>query len=96
MTSIFGIHRILLWGRGVGPEVTLTNEHIGGHNTVDLKTVYFKNPGKENTAEVFAIARRRATELGIKTIVVASTTGWTATQAAKRPQWLQNNSGHAL
>ena len=50
---------------------------------MDLKTVYFKNPGKENTAEVFAIARRRATELGIKTIVVASTTGWTATQAAK-------------
>lgn len=48
---------------------------------MDLKTVYFKNPGRENTGEVLNIAKRRAAELGIKTIVVASTTGWTAVKA---------------
>ena len=45
--------------------------------------VYFKNPGKENTEEVLAIARQRALALGIKTIVVASTTGWTAVKAVE-------------
>jgi uncharacterized protein len=49
---------------------------------MDNKTIYFKNPGRENTDEVFAISRRRAAELGIKTAVVASTTGWTARKAA--------------
>jgi hypothetical protein len=39
------------------------------HNAMDLKTIYFKNPGRENTEEVLNIAKRRATELGIKTIV---------------------------
>ena len=48
---------------------------------MELKTVYFKNPGKENTEETLGIAKRRAVELGIKTVVVASTTGWTAVKA---------------
>jgi hypothetical protein len=52
-------------------------------NTMDLKTVYFRNPGKENTEEVLDIAKRRAVELGIKTIVVASTTGGTAVKAVE-------------
>ena len=50
---------------------------------MDLKTVYFRNPGKENTEEVLDIAKRRAVELGIKTIVVASTTGGTAVKAVE-------------
>jgi hypothetical protein len=45
------------------------------------KTVYFDKPGKENTDAVFQIARERAGELGIKTIIVASTTGETAAKA---------------
>ena len=48
---------------------------------MELKTVYFENPGSENTEEVLNIARRRAEELGIKTIVVASTSGNTAVRA---------------
>lgn len=47
------------------------------------KIVYFDNPGRENTEEVFRIVKRRATELGIKTIVVASTTGSTAVKAVE-------------
>jgi uncharacterized protein len=43
---------------------------------------YFDKPGKENTGQTFALARQRAGELGVKTIVVASTTGSTAVMAA--------------
>jgi len=48
---------------------------------MELKTTYFENPGKENAEEVLRIARQRAEELGIKTIVVASTVGDTAVKA---------------
>jgi len=48
---------------------------------MESKTVYFENPGRENTEEVLRIAKRRAEELGIKTIVVASTRGDTAVKA---------------
>lgn len=48
---------------------------------MELKTVYFENPGKENTEEVFRIAKQRAKELRINTILVASTTGVTAVRA---------------
>ena len=48
---------------------------------MELKTTCFENPGRENTREVFRIARQRAEELGIKTVVVASTTGNTAVTA---------------
>jgi len=48
---------------------------------MELKTVYFENPGRENTDEVLRIARQRAAELGIKTILVASTSGNTAIKA---------------
>jgi hypothetical protein len=47
------------------------------------KIVYFDKPGKDNTAEVLKIAKKRAKELGIKTIVVATTTGYTAVEASK-------------
>jgi len=48
---------------------------------MELKTVYFKNPGSENTDEVLRITRQRTDELGIKNILVASTTGDTAVRA---------------
>jgi len=48
---------------------------------MEAKTVYFENPGSENTEEVLRIARQRAEELGIKTILVASTKGDTAVRA---------------
>ncbi len=48
---------------------------------MELKTVYFENPGKENTEETLRIAKQRAEELGIKTILVASTEGDAAVRA---------------
>jgi len=50
---------------------------------MELKTTYFENPGRENTEEVLRIARQRAEELGIRTIVVASTVGDTAVKATE-------------
>jgi len=50
---------------------------------MEVSTVYFENPGKENTEAVLDIARRRAEERSIKTILVASTTGETAVKAAE-------------
>ncbi len=50
---------------------------------MEVKTVYFENPGSGNTEEVLGIAKRRAEELGIKTIVVASTVGETAVRAVE-------------
>ncbi len=48
---------------------------------MESKTVYFEKQGSENTDEVLSIASRRAEELGIKTILVASTRGDTAVKA---------------
>lgn len=47
------------------------------------KIVYFSEPGSQNTDEVLRIARLRVEELGIKTILVASTTGDTAVKAVE-------------
>jgi len=38
---------------------------------------YFERPGRHNTEATLDIARRRADELGIRTVVVASDTGQT-------------------
>jgi hypothetical protein len=49
---------------------------------MELKANYFKKPGGvENTEKTLALVRVRAKELGIKTIVVASTVGGTAVKA---------------
>jgi len=48
---------------------------------MELKTVYFENLGSENTDETLRIARQRAEELGIKNVVVASTSSDTAVRA---------------
>jgi len=45
------------------------------------KTFYFEKEGRENTEEVLHIVKQRAEELGIKTIVVASTGGATGVKA---------------
>jgi hypothetical protein len=48
-----------------------------------IETVCFEKPGPVNTARTLQIAGRRATELGLDTILVASTRGWTGAQAAE-------------
>lgn len=48
---------------------------------MEAKTVYFDKPGQENTDETLSLAKKRAGELGIKTILVASTVGKTAVKA---------------
>jgi len=48
---------------------------------MESKIVYFDKPGSQNTEEVLRIARQRAKELGIKTMLVASTRGETAVKA---------------
>jgi hypothetical protein len=45
--------------------------------------VYFEKSGKKNTTETLALARRRAMELGIKKVVMASTHGYTALEGAQ-------------
>ncbi|MFC1907804.1 pyruvate kinase alpha/beta domain-containing protein [Chloroflexota bacterium] len=56
---------------------------------MELRTVYFEKPGRENTDKVFQIAKQRAQELGIKDILVASTTGDTAVKAMDALQGLR-------
>lgn len=48
---------------------------------MDSKIVYFNKPGTKNTDEVLRIAGQRADELGIKTVLIASTRGETAVKA---------------
>jgi hypothetical protein len=49
---------------------------------MEANTVYFEKPGgEENTVKTLVLAKQRADELGIKTIVVASTVGGTAVKA---------------
>lgn len=55
---------------------------------MELKTVYFESPG-QYTDEVLRMAKRRAQELGIKTVVVASTAGATAVKAVNALEGLK-------
>lgn len=48
---------------------------------IEGRIVYFEKPGKRNTENVLRIAKKRADELGIKTAVIASVTGYTAEKA---------------
>ncbi len=50
---------------------------------VEAKAVYFERPGPENTARTLRLARKRAQELGIKTVLVASTQGETGVKACQ-------------
>jgi hypothetical protein len=44
---------------------------------------YFEEPGRKNTLTTLEIAKKRALELGIKKVLVASSHGYTAFEAAK-------------
>jgi len=46
-------------------------------------TVYFEKPGPENTEETLKYAKERAEELGIRNIVVSSTSGETGVKASE-------------
>ena len=48
---------------------------------MESRIVYFEKPGRENTDAVMEIVKKRAEELGIKTVVVASYRGFTAEKA---------------
>jgi hypothetical protein len=50
---------------------------------METTTVYFEKPGRANTIEVLRLARRRAEQLGIGQVVLATTHGYTALQAAE-------------
>jgi hypothetical protein len=50
---------------------------------MEQKIVYYEKPGVDNMEETLRIARKRAEELGIKTIVVATTIGNTAARAVE-------------
>ncbi len=50
---------------------------------VQVTAVYFEKPDKENTQRTFELAKRRAEELGIETILVASTRGETGVRACE-------------
>ena len=49
-----------------------------------VQTVYFDKPGPANTDRTLKIAESRAKELGIRTIIVATTEGDTGAKAANR------------
>lgn len=52
-------------------------------NELVTQTVYFAQPGKENTDRTLELARARAEALGIRTAIVATTSGATAVRAAE-------------
>jgi hypothetical protein len=58
---------------------------MGGVNSkmLEVQSVYFPEPGSVNTEETLKMAKRRAEELGIKSVVVASTSGETGLKALK-------------
>lgn len=50
---------------------------------LEKSIAYFSNAGEENTDVVLALARRRAEDLGIRDVVVASTRGVTGVKASE-------------
>lgn len=50
---------------------------------VVIETTYFEKPGPQNTTRTLQRAKQRADELGVDTILVASTRGRTGVQAAE-------------
>jgi len=51
--------------------------------SVERKVVYYSKPGKEHTEETLRVALGAARERGIETVLVSSTTGYTAEKAAE-------------
>lgn len=50
---------------------------------MESKTIYFERPGPENTNKTIEVAKKRAQELGIKYVVVATTSGETGAKVAE-------------
>ena len=50
---------------------------------IKVETTYFKEPGKVNSRDALLIAKKRADELGLREVVVASYTGETGAIAAE-------------
>jgi hypothetical protein len=48
-----------------------------------VQAIYFGQPGRQNTARTLEVAKKRADELGLRTILVATTRGETGVQAAQ-------------
>ena len=55
-------------------------------SAITVQSIYFEKPGPQNTARTLEIARQRADELGVRTVLVASTRGETGVQAAQQFQ----------
>ncbi len=53
---------------------------------VTVQSVYFEEPGPQNTTRTLEIAKQRAEELGIRVVLVAGTQGETGIQAARQFQ----------
>ena len=49
-----------------------------------IRSVYFDEPGEQNTARTLEVARQRAGDLSIRTVLVASTRGETGVLAARQ------------
>ena len=52
-------------------------------SAIAVQSVHFEKPGPQNTARTLEVAKRRADELGVHTVPVASTRGETGVQAAQ-------------
>jgi hypothetical protein len=50
---------------------------------VVVETVYFERPGPQNTTRTLETAKRRADQVGLDTVLVASTSGKTGAEAAE-------------
>ncbi|MBI2916985.1 MAG: hypothetical protein HYY01_03240 [Chloroflexi bacterium] len=53
------------------------------NNRVETTAVYYAKPGRQNTQQTLSLALRRAQELGIRTILVATSRGETGVQAVE-------------
>ncbi len=51
---------------------------------ITVPTVYFDQPGPQNTERTLEVVRQRAEQLGIKAVLVATTTGETGARAVER------------
>jgi hypothetical protein len=49
--------------------------------SIETRTIYFEDRGRENTEETFHLAKSRADQLAIRDIILASSTGRTALKA---------------
>ncbi|GAG12550.1 unnamed protein product, partial [marine sediment metagenome] len=51
-----------------------------------IQSTYYGQPGRQNTARTLEVVKRRADELSIRTVLVASTRGDTGALAAQQLQ----------